>query len=235
MVIVAGVMAADLVSKFGVHALQLPACEPAMAAGLSLCLSEHWDGAAGAPLPAARFAVVPAALVGLLGLPRRIGARRGLCLALALGGVLANALEALARGCVTNWLRLSWGPRAFEVSAVIVNLADVAIVAGLVLTAATVASSEVRSALAEGLRRAISPARRALRTSLSKRRPPDRARPPGRTAAGLASRRPAPAAAAPRFVHDPREFRRPIPRVPSLRSNDTRQGVPRRQDVWPES
>ena len=56
-------------------------------------------------------------------------------LAVVLGGALANLLERLARGSVTDWIRLAWYPNSFNLADLAIRLGLVVVVAAYVLSA----------------------------------------------------------------------------------------------------
>lgn len=132
--LVAGsVAAADLLTKAWVtsHAATLTASrEPRSLLSLAFVRNPgmSWGLGAGRPLLVLVIAGVSTSIASVLA-GRATTRTQSFGLAVVVGGALGNLLDRLLHGTVTDWIRLTWYPPAF-------NVADLAIRGGLLVVAA---------------------------------------------------------------------------------------------------
>lgn len=132
--LVAGsVAAADLLTKAWVtsHAATVTASgEPRWLLSSAFVRNPgmSWGLGAGRPFLVLVIAGVSTSIVAVL-LGRATTRTQRFGLAVVLGGALGNLLDRLLHGTVTDWIRLTWYPPAF-------NVADLAIRGGLLVVAA---------------------------------------------------------------------------------------------------
>ena len=131
--VVGAVTGTDLLTKtWAAHRLASAAASRQPRPWLSLTLVRNRGLSlgigAGHPILVVLIAVVATAFVAVR-LGRASTPMQRVGLAVILGGALGNLFDRLARGSVTDWIRLAWYPNSF-------NLADLAIRLGLVVAVA---------------------------------------------------------------------------------------------------